>query len=215
MTSTAVLAGAVSLAGTATAVGALGYLHLAPTGLSPLRNPVSQYGITRYRAGYRVLTISMGVAGTAIATALATLPSSFDEVVVLLAIFATCRYAISWFPMDAPGTPPTSTGRAHGLLAVVTFGSIAVAAIRLFKQLEVDPHLDTLASTSRILGWLMVTCFALLFFARLAPDLRRYFGASERALYVAILVWLVVLGIACATGHLSGTSIRVLFGGAR
>lgn len=29
-------------------------LHLLPTGLSPVRNAVSQYGITRYRQGYRI-----------------------------------------------------------------------------------------------------------------------------------------------------------------
>jgi hypothetical protein len=203
VTNTVELAGTVSLVGTTAAVGALGFLHLAPTGLSPLRTPVSQYGITPYRAWYRVLTISMGVAGAGIAVALSRLPSRFDEVIALLAVFAACRFAISWFPMDAPGTPPTSTGRIHGWLAIATFGSIAIAAIRLCKQLEVNPLLDRLASTSRILGWLMVACFALLFFARLAPDLRRYFGASERALYAAILAWLVVLGVACATGELT------------
>jgi hypothetical protein len=203
VTSTAELAGAVSLAGTACALGALVYLHLAPTGLSPLRHPVSQYGISPYRAWYRVMTIAMGVAGAGIATALATDSSRFDQVVALLAIFAACRIAISWFPMDAPGTPPTSTGRVHGLLAIATFGSVAIAAIRLCKRLEVNPLLTTLASTSRILGWLMVACFALLFFARLSPDLRRYFGASERGLYAAILAWLVVMAIACASGHLA------------
>jgi Protein of unknown function (DUF998) len=205
VTSTVELAGAVSLVGTAAAVGSLVYLHLAPTGLSPLRNPVSQYGITPYRAGYRVMTISMGVAGAGIATALSRLDSRFDEVIALLVVFAACRFAISWVPMDAPGTPRTSTGRIHGLLAIATFGSIAIAAIRLCKQLEVNALLDRLASTSRILGWLMVACFALLFFARLAPDLRRYFGLSERALYAAILVWLVVFGVACATGQFTHT----------
>jgi Protein of unknown function (DUF998) len=200
------LAGAVSLVGTASAMGALLFLHLAPTGLSPLRTPVSQYGITPYRAWYRVMTISMGVAGAGIAAALSRLPSRFYEVIALLAVFAACRLAISWFPMDTPGAPRSSTGQTHGWLAIVTFGSIAIAAIRLCKQLEVNTLLDRLASTSRILGWLMVACFALLFFARLAPDLRRYFGASERALYLAILVWLVVVGVACATGQLTHTA---------
>lgn len=203
-TGTVELVGAISLGGTTIAIGALSYLHVARTGLSPLRNAVSQYGISAYRAWYRVMTISMGVAGAGIAVALAAVASRYDEVVVLLSIFSACRLAISWFPMDAPGTERTGTGTAHGVLAIATFGSIAAAAIRLSRQLEVDPRLDAIASASRALGWLMVACVALLFFARLSPDLRRSFGASERALYVLMFVWLLVLGVACASGHLAG-----------
>jgi uncharacterized protein DUF998 len=197
------VAGVCSLAASAVAIGVLVYLHLAPTGLSPLRTAVSQYGISAYRAWYRVMTISMGVAGGAIALALSQLPAAFDAgaVVALLAVFATCRAAISWFPMDAPGSPRTSTGAAHGLLAAVTFGAVAAGAIRLCKVLEHDPRLDLLATTSRVLGWLMVALFALLLLSRLGPELRRYFGATERGLYLAILTWLVVVGVACATGH--------------
>ena len=58
--------GVVALSALATAVGALVWLHLVPTGLSPLRDPVSQYGISIYRAGYRVATISLGIVGAAI-----------------------------------------------------------------------------------------------------------------------------------------------------
>ena len=211
------LAGACSLAGTAAAVGALVYLHLSPTGLSPLRNAVSQYGISAYRSWYRVMTIAMGVGGAGIAVAVASGLQGTDvaTVAVLIAIFAGCRVAISWFPMDAPGSPRTSTGAAHGLLAAVTFGSVAAGAIRLCKVLEATPRLDLLASTSRVLGWVMVACFAVLLLSRLGPELRRYFGATERALYVAIIAWLIVIGIAGATGHLvTGTDTTVGHGAA-
>ncbi|HLK44717.1 MAG TPA: hypothetical protein VKT18_01955, partial [Acidimicrobiales bacterium] len=57
--------GAVAVAGAVVSLGALVVLHLVATGLSPITNPVSQYGITRYRAGYRVQTIAMGVAALA------------------------------------------------------------------------------------------------------------------------------------------------------
>ena len=61
--STAKIAGVVSLAGLAGVIGSLGYLQLAPTGLSPAHAAVSQYGITEYRLGYRVATVSFGIAG--------------------------------------------------------------------------------------------------------------------------------------------------------
>ena len=44
----------VALAGVATMVAALGFLHLARTGLSALRDPVSGYALTRYRSAYTV-----------------------------------------------------------------------------------------------------------------------------------------------------------------
>ena len=46
-----VVAGAGTLAAVAVAVGALVTLHVLPTGLSPVRDAVSHYGITRYRLG--------------------------------------------------------------------------------------------------------------------------------------------------------------------
>jgi hypothetical protein len=196
-----VAAGAVSIVGTAAALAALVYLHVAPTGLSPIRNPVSQYGISSHRGWYRVLTISMGVAGASLAVGLgeALRGQRVGIVVGLLSAFAVCRLAISWFPMDVPGSPRTSTGALHGVLAIVTFLAAAIGAIRLCKVLDAGTRFASLSNLSRGLGWAMVVCFALLFFSRLSPELRRVFGAVERLLYVAILVWLSVFAVACVS----------------
>jgi len=51
-------AGVIALLALAVVVASLTYLHLEPTGLSPVRNAVSQYGITSFRAGYRVASTS-------------------------------------------------------------------------------------------------------------------------------------------------------------
>lgn len=198
------VAGAVSLAGVSTSIGALAYLHRAPTGLSPIRNAVSQYGISSYRWGYRLLTISMAVAGASLAIALhaSVHGAGIATVLALLGVFSLARLAISWFPMDAPGAQRTTTGAQHGLLAIATFLSVAIAAIRLCRVLERDPAWTMLASVSRGLGWAMAVCIGILMLSRIGSDLRRVFGAVERALYVAIIAWLVVVGVACATGQL-------------
>ena len=62
-----VIAGAVSLIAVAVTVASLVWLHVQPTRLSPVRNPVSEYGITPFRSGYRVATIAFGIAGVALA----------------------------------------------------------------------------------------------------------------------------------------------------
>jgi hypothetical protein len=112
-------AGLTALLALAVTAASLGYLHLAPTGLSPVRNAVSQYGITSFRTGYRVATISFGAAGVALAAGIGlAIGGRGETVVALLIVFAIARAAISWFPMDAPGADRTPTGQMHGMLAI-------------------------------------------------------------------------------------------------
>lgn len=62
---------ALVASGVSVGVVALVVLHLLPSGLSPLRDPVSQYGITRFKAGYRVQTLAYGLAGAGAAIGIA------------------------------------------------------------------------------------------------------------------------------------------------
>jgi hypothetical protein len=194
-------AGVVCLGATAIGFGAVVVLHLLPTGLSPMHNAVSQYGITRYRLGYRVQTISIGVAAAAAAVGLAeAVPGRAPALVALLIIFALARLVISWFPMDEPGGVLTNHGRMHGLIAIVTFLAIAIAAQRLGTVAKQVPGWATLATVSSVIGWLMVASLVAMMVVgrrrrtdRASPS---YFGAVERVFYLAIVAWLVGLGVA-------------------
>ena len=128
-----VIAGVIILIGLAVTVASLAWLHARRTGFSWVRNAVSEYGITPFRSGYRVATIAFGVAGLALAIGIDRAITGHGNagVVALLVVFAAARGAISWFPMDAPAAPRTSTGVIHVLLASVAFLSIAGAAIWL------------------------------------------------------------------------------------
>jgi len=192
-------AGWLALAALAVTAASLTYLHLAPTGLSPVRNAMSQYGITPYRAGYRVATISFGVAGAALAVGLHDALTSAGVVIVLLIVFAAARAVISWFPMDAPGAAPTSTGRTHGLLAIAAFASATIAALRLSHVLARNTIWHGLEPVSTALGALMAACLIGLAFARSSPAVRARFGAVERGFYVSAIAWFAVFAIACAT----------------
>jgi len=152
-----VAAGVTCLAATAVSVGAIVVLHVLPTGLSPMRNAVSQYGITRYRLGYRIQTIALAVAGAAAAVGLAeAAPGRARALIALVIIFALVRLVISWFPMDEPGGERTSHGSMHGLIAIVTFIAIAAAAGRLGSVAKQVPGWTTLATVSSAIAWLMV-----------------------------------------------------------
>ena len=118
------VAGGVALVGVAIAIASLVYLYLAPTGMSPIHDAVSQYGISKYRAGYRAATMSLGIAGAALAFGVGDVvrgSKGANVAVALLVVFALGRLVISWFPMDEPGSARTSAGQAHGLIAIVTF----------------------------------------------------------------------------------------------
>lgn len=195
-------AGWLALFGLAVAVGALVYLHVAPTGLSPLREAVSRYGISAYRGGYRVMTLGLALAGAALAVGVGVAVPGPGRVAVVaaLVVFAVARAVISWYPMDEPTGPHSPTGRTHGLIAVVTFGAAAVAALRLGRLLGSGSaaRWSALAPVSTTLGAVMLAVAVTVVAGRGTGWLRDRFGALERVLYLAIVAWIGVFAAACA-----------------
>ena len=114
--------------GLSVGVVALVVLHLVGTGLAPLKNAVSQYGISSYKTGYRAQTLAYATAGIGAAIGVASLRTTDVAFCGLCVIFAASRAVISWFPMDEPGADRTATGRRHGLLAFAAFAAANVAA---------------------------------------------------------------------------------------
>jgi hypothetical protein len=195
-----VAAGVTCLAATAVGVGAMVVLHVLPTGLSPMRNAVSQYGITRYRLGYRLQTIALAVAGGAAAVGLAeAAPGRARALIAIILVFVLARLVISWFPMDEPGGEPTNNGRMHGLVAIVTFVAIALAAGRLGTVAQQVPGWATLSTVSSVIAWLMVASLLAMMVvrrgARVTHSTPKYFGAIERVFYLAIVAWFVLVGV--------------------
>ncbi len=189
------------LAATTVGFGAVVVLHVLPTGLSPMRNAVSQYGITRYRLGYRIQTIAFAVAGGAAAVGLAeAAPGRARAVIALVIIFALARLVISWFPMDEPGGERTNHGMMHGLIAIVTFIAISAAAGRLGSIAKQVPGWTTLATVSSVIAWLMVASLIAMMVvvrrgARVTHSTPQYFGAIERVFYLALVAWFVLVAV--------------------
>ena len=83
-------------------------------------------------------------------------PAGRRALIALVVVFAVARVVISWFPMDEPGGELTNHGRMHGLIAIVTFLAIAIAARRLGTVAQGVPGWATLATVSSVIAWLMV-----------------------------------------------------------
>jgi len=167
-----VTAAVVSLAFTGLCIACLVYLHLAPTGYSPVTQAVSMYGVGRYARWYQTQAAAAGLAAVALAAAL----GGPRRVVILLAVFAAARLAITRAPLDAKPV-------AHWVLAALAFGAVTIAATRLAGA----DH-----GTSE-LGWTMTAFVALMAIARRTPALHRWFGLVERGFYVAMLAWLTLV----------------------
>ena len=194
-------AGIIALFGLAVTVASLVWLHLQPTKLSPVRNPVSEYGITSFRAGYRAATIAFGAAGLALAAGIGqALGDRGLAVVILLVVFAITRAVISWFPMDIPGAKWTRTGWIHFVLAFVAFASVLAAASVLGAVLSHPGNWHELAPVSTALGYALTACLAMLGLAQTVRALRAWFGTIERGFYLCTITWCAVFAVACAAG---------------
>lgn len=193
------VAGVIALVALTMTIASLAWLHVQPTGLSPVRDAISQYGISTFRMGYRAATIAFAAAGIALAAGISQAMAGRGlAVVVLLVCFALARVAISWFPMDAPGAKWTRTGWTHSLLAFVAFGCVLAAAIVLGTVLSRPGTWHALAPVSTALGYAMTACLALFAPAQSVPALRAFFGAIERGFFLFSITWCAVFAVACA-----------------
>ncbi len=154
----------------------------------PDRNPVSQYGISKYSLGYRLQTLSFGVAAIASAIGLIALPFRSYSIIIFSLIFAIARLAISWFPMDKPGSSRTSTGRRHGLLAIIAFLSAILAANKAGNfTVDVGGSQRFLLSTGvQLLLW--IGAVGMFLSRRLKMNI---FGVVERIFYLGMIGWLI------------------------
>lgn len=199
----ATVAAIVALGAVAVTLAALVFLHFGRTVLNPVMAAVSEYGISGLRGGYRVATISLGVAAIALGVAITFFLGEPNLLAFLfLLLFGVARLVISWAPMDAPGAARTGTGRAHNVLATIFFASATVAAFLFSGSFAGDPVFGPIAGVSSALAWAMAAFGAFAVVAGFVPGARavpvvwRVFGLAERLLYAAILVWMTVAAVA-------------------
>jgi hypothetical protein len=186
LTSATVVLGGVTVAGSLVCLGSVLFLHFLPTGYHPIRNAVSDYGVGRYRIWHRVAVVSLAAAGFATAIAsLGTIRPEPASVVAFLCVFATARVLISLFPTDIEGQPRTRTGRAHWVLAITAFASLAAAA-GFFRSTDLDD----------VIGWIVVSTAVLTILVLCVPRLRgRIFGLVERLFYFSMICWFLIVGV--------------------
>ena len=192
-TQTLILASLVALALYATLLAAL---HLLPTGLNSLRDPVSLYAAGRYWPLYALAQAAAGFCALGLAVALlwlgAPLPWPGLAALIILGLARLALIAVPARLSDReikPGDRLPQRVVIHQLLALVSFGCIAITTITLTAPLTSWPAWRGPAR------WLVAaaiyTPLAVLIFpiSGAVARLRPYFGLAQRAVYVGIILW--------------------------
>jgi hypothetical protein len=188
--------GVVAIVALAIGIGALVFLHVAPTGYSPVRDAVSDYGIGRFAWGYRTQVVAIGVAAAIEAGGFVHDGTAGTAGIGWLVVYAVSRVAIAWAPTDLPDAQRTRTGRVHAILAIAAFTAIAVSTSSIPNDLRGVSSWDSWADPLNTLGTVVVVTAVATAIAIVVRPLRGVFGLVERLLYVASLAWLLTAAVA-------------------
>ena len=186
--------GIMGVAAVASASSALAALEVSPTGLSSVTSAVSQWALTSYAWGYRWFTISLAVAGLALAIQLwGWLPRGRLGVATALTLFALGRSIVSWVNMDAPGAAVTTRGQVHWILGFVSFVSMIVAMFLAAKATHGRKRRGRVSVFCLILSVLTLSAVALFFGSVGISALANVLGLFERAFYAISILWMGVM----------------------
>lgn len=189
------LLGGIVLVGALATTAILVTLHFLPTGLSALRDPVSQYALTRFGVWYRAATLTASITGAvcAVLVGVRFVGAAAVITVILLVFFAAARLLIGFFPMDEPAALHTKTGSVHTALAFVAFAAVTAVAFVAGGAFH-DNGDAALATCSTVTGVVMaVGTIGMLVTSR--SSTRRGFGASERLIYLGFIAWFIGVGL--------------------
>ena len=187
--------GTIMVAGSLAAAACLVIVHLLPTGVDPIGDPVSNYGAGPFRIWYQAAAVALGACSFAAAGFLLTYTTNPRMITVAaFALAGIARWAITAFPTDLSDRPETSTGRIHNLLAMIGFGGIATGAATFAGAVA---SLEWLKDVDRLLdqgGAVVVLASAIMVAGLVVPQLGKVFGAIERVFYICAIVWFIAVG---------------------
>jgi hypothetical protein len=185
------LLAAASFAATLAYLAMMLILHVLPTGYSPIRHAVSDYGVGRYEPLFTVALYVSSVGVLTLAFALlrgvGSPPLATRDLVCLLLI-PLARIGMTLFPTSLEGQRISRAGLLHYACAVAAFTLTYLAISGMTPALRaLDP-----GEWARVpLGWaewIVGPALALVVVTMLGP-LRRLFGLFERIFLLTTNVW--------------------------
>lgn len=164
----------------------LAWLHVATTGLSPLRDPISRYGLSHYATLYRWHLATFVVSGAGAALIVAQHFGYSRTFTACCALFMVSCVLVGTFPMDHRGAPRTRSGALHIAGAVLMFAAVFGALLTL-RQLA-GAKATVVATVDE---WLLVVGIVGMIASKLAQS--KWFGLIERLAAAGISGWLIAV----------------------
>ncbi|GAA2241804.1 DUF998 domain-containing protein [Herbiconiux moechotypicola] len=155
---------------------------------------MSQYHLTRSRPVIVVSTafsILAGIGAILVLTALAGAAAIIAD--LLLGVFTLARILMPLLPMDAPGSPATTRGRTHNVLAILNFAAVTAAAFVAGGLLH-DEGFAAAATWSTVFG-IVAAVGAAGLLAGIVARRPSLFGLFERVIYLGFIPWFALIGV--------------------
>lgn len=187
----------VSVAGTSVYLAVFVALHRLPTGYSPIRNAVSDYGVGRYRRWFTagLWASSLGVLALAVGLGIGLgSPPMAEHDLVFLGLITLARVGMSVFPTNIEGQRFTRTAALHYVFAIAAFTFTYLAISHLTTQLKPITPWHSVERPLSWLAWLVIPALAGVVITMLRP-LRRIFGLFERIFLVTTNVWFLTVAV--------------------
>lgn len=166
----------------------LARLHVLNDELSARHDPISAYGIARYRSLYAAQNATFVGAGSGAALCVHLGHPHLVALPLLCLAYALGILAIIVFPMDAPGAGRSGTGLLHVVGASTIFGAAALASLRAPQLLGHRAHGLTEVGIVFVSAYLFVAIAVLI-----VAKARRLesFGLLERVAAAGLSFWLL------------------------
>ncbi|GGG58008.1 DUF998 domain-containing protein [Paenibacillus radicis (ex Gao et al. 2016)] len=182
---------------TSVAIICLIMLHVLPTGYTPIRDAVSDYGVGSYRGWFWLQVVAGGLACLFLAIALSQLrPFTPTNVVIALLVTTVSRILLPFFATDQGGSRfQTIQGSIHMILAVFNFGGLVWAAKALWATLSHYPVWQDAESLLNILASVMLWCVIAVVVGLVIPWFKNFFGLFERLFLLSTYLWFFFISI--------------------
>jgi hypothetical protein len=205
------LAAGVLAAAVISAVTAFAVVSASPTGLSPISDATSEWGLGAYTWCFRWFEVALAVAGvTAIGLAQAPTRRRLITVQVALGCFTFGRALVGWVPMDAPGAPTTTRGLVHWGLGTLSFGSVIVIGFVGALSFVGTRHGHRFAVLSRVCGALAALGLLVDAASTRVSALDQVFGLFERMIYLGAGLWFTALVVGTVARLLAPAPTRAI-----
>jgi hypothetical protein len=185
------LLAATSLAATVAYLAIMFMLHVLPTGYSPVRHAVSDYGVGRFRSLFTAALFVSSIAVLTLAFALLRgvgAPPLATRDLVYLLLIPIARIGMTLFPTSLEDQRITRVGLLHYACAVAAFTLTYLTISGMTAALrDLDPSAWTHAPLLWT-EWLTAPTLALVVLTMLRP-LRKFFGVFERIFLLNTNIW--------------------------